>query len=72
VPDGVVNQLDYAFWKTRYGDTIGSGSSLADGAANVPEPAGMVLGAFAVIGQIFLASAVGRGYNQRRSPKRVV
>lgn len=49
VPDGLVDLLDYELWKTHYGEMIpGSGSSLADGATNVPEPGGLALAVTAV------------------------
>ena len=43
---GVVGEQDYVEWRSRFGNTAGSGSSLATGAA-VPEPAlgGLLLGA---------------------------
>jgi hypothetical protein len=38
VPDQVVNQLDYAFWKQKYSGSAGSGAIL-EGSREVPEPA---------------------------------
>jgi hypothetical protein len=40
-PDGVVNDLDYDFWRTRFGNTAASTS--ATGIAAVPEPAALSL-----------------------------
>lgn len=51
VTPGSVTPEDYTAWKARFGNTSGSGSSLAGGAA-VPEPCGLVLllaGAAAII-----------------------
>jgi hypothetical protein len=46
-PDGVINHLDYAFWKLHYGEsTIGSGSGAivnSSGAFQAPEPGSLVL-----------------------------
>jgi hypothetical protein len=38
---GTISQADYTAWRARFGNTSGSGSGL--GAANVPEPTGMML-----------------------------
>ena len=41
VPDGVVNRLDYDYWKAHYGEPMGSGSALAQDSPpgeSVPEP----------------------------------
>lgn len=48
VPDGVVNGLDYNFWRARFGNTSGSG--LASSA--IPEPNALLLlvSAFAALG----------------------
>jgi hypothetical protein len=50
LPDGVVNELDYDFWKAHFGGTAGSGAGyltpgVSSGAnsAGVPEPTSMVL-----------------------------
>lgn len=43
VPDGVVNRLDYNFWKQHYGESLGSGSSFPDDASDVPEPTATLL-----------------------------
>jgi hypothetical protein len=44
--DNVVNNLDYSFWKSRFGNTSGSGSAL--GGASVPEPASLLLMSLAI------------------------
>jgi hypothetical protein len=36
-PDGVVNDLDYAFWRSRFGSTSAAAGTASDAAA-VPEP----------------------------------
>jgi hypothetical protein len=56
---------DYNYWKAHYGESLGSGSALSNRATEVPEPQSVVLVAFALIGQVFLAPATGRGYNRR-------
>jgi autotransporter-associated beta strand protein len=44
VPDGVVNRLDFFFWKQHYGETVGTGSlSPIGGSAPVPEPTATIL-----------------------------
>ena len=46
VPDGIVNQLDYQFWKAHFGATAGNGAGRTDSArvvASVPEPASLAL-----------------------------
>jgi hypothetical protein len=46
----VVNQLDYDFWRARFGQTSGSGAGDLDSAqAAVPEPSLLVFGAQAVL-----------------------
>jgi hypothetical protein len=59
-PDGVVNSLDYDFWRTHFGNTSGGGHShaLATGVVSVPEPAT----------PLFLAwiAALAAGYHRRR------
>jgi hypothetical protein len=42
ISPGVVDQADYNFWRSRFGNTSGSGASLADGVA-VPEPCASVM-----------------------------
>jgi hypothetical protein len=42
VPDGLVNDLDYAFWRARFGNSSsGTGSVLVT--STIPEPATWVL-----------------------------
>jgi probable HAF family extracellular repeat protein len=41
---------DYNYWKAHYGETLGSGSSLANENANVPEPASLTILLFAISG----------------------
>jgi hypothetical protein len=49
VPDGVVNNLDDAFWRARFGN-MGSGSGSSLGAGSIPEPgAGLILGALSCV-----------------------
>ena len=50
--DGTVEQADYAYWKTRFGNTSGSGS--ASGPAAVPEPATVLPAIVTIVGSMFL------------------
>jgi hypothetical protein len=38
VPDGLVDQFDFAFWKAHYGESIGGGGASLITPAEVPEP----------------------------------
>jgi hypothetical protein len=48
VPDGIVDQLDFQFWKDHYGETV-PGSGAVSGDSNVPEPATALLLALAAL-----------------------
>jgi hypothetical protein len=50
---------DYNYWKAHYGEPNGSGASLSDHTANVPEPASLVL--------LALATACGLWTRRRRA-----
>jgi hypothetical protein len=41
-PDGVVNDLDYSFWRSRFGSTSAAGSAASEATA-VPEPTAWTL-----------------------------
>jgi hypothetical protein len=43
-PDGLVNQLDYQFWSSHFGQALGSGAGAEYG---IPEPATFILLLFA-------------------------
>lgn len=43
----IVNQADYEFWRARFGATTGGGAAI--GAAEVPEPAGVVIATCALM-----------------------
>ena len=47
--DGQVNLDDYAFWKTHFGETAGTGSG-ATATATVPEPTTLMLLVLAATG----------------------
>jgi T5SS/PEP-CTERM-associated repeat protein len=49
-PDGLVNQFDYQFWRSHFGQGLGSSTSVQ---AAVPEPAAWVLLMFAAAGIYF-------------------
>jgi hypothetical protein len=53
---GTVNAQDYLDWRARFGNTMGSGSSL--GAAAVPEPSTVMLLVF--IASLFVSGKLGR------------
>ncbi len=46
---GMVTVDDFNFWKARYGSTSGSGASVFDALASVPEPATLLLCVFAAL-----------------------
>ncbi len=52
---GTVNAADYTVWRSLFGNTSGSGSGL--GAANVPEPTGMML--------LLVSAVLGFGIRKR-------
>jgi hypothetical protein len=49
VRDGIVDQLDYDFWRSHFGTTLGSGSA-AETASSIPEPTSLVLFSLALAG----------------------
>jgi hypothetical protein len=56
VPDGVVNALDYSFWRTRFGN-LGSGSGSSVPLNRVPEPETWVI----ILGISLIACHKSRG-----------
>jgi hypothetical protein len=45
---GTVDESDFAYWRTHFGETLGAGSGAGAAAAAVPEPASAVLALLAV------------------------
>jgi hypothetical protein len=62
MPDGLVNRLDFDYWKQHYGEGAGSGAAIAE-SPPVPEPAASLL---ALVGLCGLASIVTD--RERRRP----
>jgi hypothetical protein len=49
VPDGVIDRLDFDFWKQHYGEGAGGGAAVGE-LNSAPEPSGLTLASLALLG----------------------
>jgi autotransporter-associated beta strand protein len=62
---GEITVDDYYFWKSRYGDTAGSGATLSD-VSEAPEPTSFVMGLIAAV----IGTSRVTGWKRRRDRRR--